>query len=77
MSANRAGQYTGANGGHGQFRRATGKVAMAAVPEPAGGYQQNHYQPGQQLQGQQFQANAGNYQQHVNNGGVHSAIAAP
>ncbi|KAJ2480689.1 hypothetical protein IWW56_002272 [Coemansia sp. RSA 2131] len=77
MSANGAGYYANANAGHGQFRRATGKIAMAGVSEPAGGYQQGHQQPNQQMmQAQQYHGGAGNYQQHMN-GGTHSAMAAP
>ncbi|KAJ1791560.1 hypothetical protein LPJ62_001326 [Coemansia sp. RSA 2167] len=78
MSANGAGYYANANAGHGQFRRATGKIAMAGVSEPASGYQQGHQQPNQQLmQAQQYHGSAGNYQQHVNGRGAHSAMAAP
>ncbi|KAJ2145710.1 hypothetical protein IW136_000871 [Coemansia sp. RSA 678] len=78
MSANGAGYYANANAGHGQFRRATGKIAMAGVSEPASGYQQGHQQPNQQLmQAQQYHGSAGNYQQHVNGRGAQSAMAAP
>ncbi|KAJ2847782.1 hypothetical protein IWW36_003677 [Coemansia brasiliensis] len=60
------------NNGAGQFRRATGKVAMVGGDASAG-YQQGYYQPPLQQQ-QQY---SGTYQQHASRADNYSAMTVP